>query len=115
MECFQRFHRFIEVNRLYFRAHRDRTYTIIYWLIILFSLIMPIFFPDIGVHMPAKLFESQFMRMILPFSLAIFLLWIWFKTGYTIHDGKIFIRMGPVKKTLYIDRIESIRVQKNII
>jgi hypothetical protein len=53
------------------------------------------------------------LTFILSFSAAVLLIWIWYHTGYTITDSAILITYGPVKMTVPINEIESIRGVKS--
>jgi hypothetical protein len=64
-----------------------------------------------GVLIPALTGNPLSSIVILP--LAVFLLWFWFKTDYSITENKIKIRYGPVRQTVPIDDIRSIRKMKS--
>src|SRR5699024_7534944 len=64
-----------------------------------------------GVLIPA--FTGNPLSSIAILPLAVFLLWFWFKTDYSITENKIKIRYGPVRQTVPIDDIRSIRKKKS--
>jgi|SRR5690625_2376834 len=64
-----------------------------------------------GVLIPALAGNPLSSLVILP--LAIFLLWFWFKTDYSILENKIKIRYGPIRQTVPIEDIRSIRKMKS--
>ncbi|MFA1820782.1 PH domain-containing protein [Virgibacillus oceani] len=64
-----------------------------------------------GVLIPAIVGNPLSSVVILP--LAVFLLWFWFKTDYRIMDNKIKIRYGPIRQTVPIEDIRSIRKMKS--
>ena len=85
----------------------------IIWLSALFLIISPIFFPDLGVWMAPDFLDKQWIKIAILSAIGLFLLWIWFKTGYTIEDGLVTIQVGPFKKKIRIEEIQSIRETKN--
>jgi hypothetical protein len=64
-----------------------------------------------GIIIPAITGNPLSSVIILPF--AIFLLWFWFKTDYRIIENKIKIRYGPIRQTVPIEDIRSIRKIKS--
>ncbi|MFC7321507.1 PH domain-containing protein [Halobacillus campisalis] len=41
------------------------------------------------------------------------LLWIWFRTGYTIEKGKVHISYGPFRKSISIEKIKKLGKTRN--
>ncbi|GAB3796741.1 PH domain-containing protein [Virgibacillus kimchii] len=65
----------------------------------------------VGVVIPAMAGNPLSSLIILP--LALFLLWFWFRTDYSITDNKIRIRYGPIRQTVPIEDIIRIRKKKS--
>ncbi|KKB35522.1 hypothetical protein QY96_01349 [Bacillus thermotolerans] len=74
----------------------------IFWLLIFLFIIPPLFIMD-----------ASWIGVLIPFSGAIVMLWIWFNTGYTIEESVIKINYGPIKKSIDIHEINSIRSARN--
>lgn len=87
--------------------------TIIVWLFAFLFIGPPVFFPDFGVWMTPEFLDKQWIKIIILFPIAFCLLWIWFKTGYTIENNFLKIQYGPFKKEIKIDEIHSIRETRN--
>ena len=87
--------------------------TVIIWLSALFLIFSPIFFPDLGVWMTPDFLDKHWIKIAVLSSIGLFLLWIWFKTGYTIEDDLVTIQVGPFKKKIRIEEIHSIKETKN--
>lgn len=98
---------------MFFPSKKDAWMGGIIWFSALFLIISPIFFPDIGVWMTPDFLDKQWIKVAILSSIGLFLLWIWFKTGYTIEEGLVTIQVGPFKKKIRIEEIESIRETKN--
>lgn len=98
---------------MFFPSKKDTWLTIIIWLFALLFILPPIFFPEFGVWMTPELFDKQWLKIIILSPIGLFLLWIWFKTGYTIADNLLLIRYGPFKKKIVIHDIHSLRKTKN--
>lgn len=77
------------------------------WLGFLFLVFLFLF------TIPPILWGEDLLTFILSFSAAVLLIWIWYHTGYTITDSAILITYGPVKMTVPINEIESIRGVKS--
>ena len=98
---------------MFFPSKKDAWMGGIIWFSALFLIISPIFFPDIGVWMTPDFLDKPWIKVAILSSIGLFLLWIWFKTGYTIEEGLVTIQVGPFKKKIRIEEIESIRETKN--
>jgi len=58
---------------------------------------------------------SNMLGLFVVLVVIVFLLWMWFGTGYTIVDGQIIIRSGPFKTTIVIHEIKHIKkVRRNL-
>ncbi|MFB4168868.1 PH domain-containing protein [Virgibacillus sp. JSM 102003] len=86
---------------------------IIIWLSAFLLIIPPVFFPDLGVWMLPDFLNKQWVKIVVLFPIGFCLMWIWFKTGYTIENNSIKIQYGPFKKYIEIDEIYNIRETKN--
>ncbi|WP_245998033.1 PH domain-containing protein [Aquisalibacillus elongatus] len=87
--------------------------TIIVWLFAFLFIVPPIFSPDFGVWMTPEFLDQHWIKIVFLCPIGFCLLWIWFKTGYTIQNNFIKIQYGPFKKEIKIDEIHSIRETKN--
>lgn len=95
---------------MHFPAKKDIWFFLIFWGIIL-AIVLLLFF-DVGTT-ETPLSSGSLMGMIFMTLLILFLVWIWFKTGYTIEDGSIIIRFGPIKQTVKIEDITRINKVKS--
>lgn len=100
-------------DKMYFSSKKDLWMTIIIWLSAFLFIVPPVFSPDLGVWMTPDFLNKQWIQIVVLFPIGFFLLWIWFKTGYTIEKRSIKIQYGPFKKDIRIDEIHSIRETKN--
>lgn len=98
---------------MYFPSKRDRWMTVILWLFAIMFIVPPIFFPELGVWMVPEFLDQQWIRNIFLLPIGFFLIWIWFKTGYTIERDIFTIQYGPYKKRIKIEEIHSIRETRN--
>ncbi|KKB36047.1 PH domain-containing protein [Bacillus thermotolerans] len=87
---------------MFFSSKRDIWLMFIFWLLIFLFIIPPLFIMD-----------ASWIGVLIPFSGAIVMLWIWFNTGYTIEESVIKINYGPIKKSIDIHEINSIRSARN--
>jgi len=87
---------------VFFSSKRDIWLMFIFWLLIFLFIIPPLFIMD-----------ASWIGVLIPFSGAIVMLWIWFNTGYTIEESVIKINYGPIKKSIDIHEINSIRSARN--
>lgn len=99
---------------MYYPSKRDVFFAIILWLCILALIIPPVFFPNVGVWMTPEFLNKQWIKIVVLYTIALFIIWIWMRTGYTIKDHLLFIQSGPYKKSINISEIQSIRETKNI-
>jgi len=87
--------------------------SIILWLFSLFFIVLPVFFPDFGVWMTPEFLDKQWIKIVILSPIGFCLMWIWFKTGYTIRDNFLKIQYGPFKWKIKINEIDSIRETRN--
>jgi len=87
--------------------------TITIWLLTFTFIIPPMLFPDFGAYMLPDMLDTRLTRLMISFIPALLLLWIWFKTGYTVEEDIIKIEYGPIKRTVNIKEIRSIRGTRN--
>ncbi|WP_433958160.1 PH domain-containing protein [Cytobacillus horneckiae] len=62
---------------------------------------------------PIFFFQTHIFSLIITLALSGILIWIWFKTEYTINEEKLHIHYGPFKKEINIIEIHSLRETKN--
>ncbi|ADC52328.1 hypothetical protein BpOF4_21664 (plasmid) [Alkalihalophilus pseudofirmus OF4] len=98
---------------MYFSSKTDLWMSIIIWLSAFLLIVPPVFYPDFGVWMTPELLNKQWIKIVVLFPIGFCLMWVWFKTGYTIENNFIKIKYGPFKKYIRIDEINSIRKTKN--
>ena len=87
---------------MYFASKKDRWLYPIHWGCMI-ACFTPLF---IG-----RDFEALFFTV--PFALL--LIWCWFFTGYTVENGLLIIRNGPIRKTIPIEDIKKISPTKNLL
>ena len=98
---------------MYFPSKKDWWMTIIIWLFAGIFIMLPVFFPDFGVWMTPEFLDKQWIKIMVLCPIGFVLMWIWFKTGYTIKGHSLIIQSGPIKKEILIDEIYLIRETKN--
>jgi uncharacterized membrane protein YdbT with pleckstrin-like domain len=98
---------------MYFPSKKGIWMTIICWLLAGIFIVPPILFPNFGVFMLPSKIDTQLVKILITSVPALFILWIWFRTGYTINDSTLRIEYGPIKKTIILNEIKSIRKTKN--
>lgn len=98
---------------MYFSSKKDLWMAIIIWSSASILIVPPVFYPDYGVWMVPDYLNKQWLKMIVLCPIGFCLLWIWFKTGYTIENNSIKIQFGPFKKYIKIDEIHNIRETQN--
>lgn len=99
---------------MYYSSKKDLWMTIIIWLLALLFIVPPVLFPDFGVWMTPDFLSKQWIKIVILCPVGFCLLWIWFKTGYTIKNNFLQIQYGPFKKVIKIDEIQSIRETRNL-
>ncbi|MDV2883677.1 PH domain-containing protein [Alkalihalophilus pseudofirmus] len=93
---------------MYFPSKKDTWLTILLWGVILLFIITPILSIQIDQSPLTQVFEIFITSL-----LAVFIAWIWFKTGYTIEDTTLKVVCGPFKKNVLIHEINGLRKTKN--
>lgn len=96
-----------------FPSKKDWWLGIVIWGAALLLIIPPILFPNFGVWMTPAFLDKQWIKVILLGSTGVILLWIWFRTNYTVKEKTLQITYGPFKKKVNIDDIRSIRQTKD--
>lgn len=90
---------------MYFPSKKDIWHTFLMW-----GTIFIIFF------LPLHETESYFsIARLLLLLIAIQLLWFWFRTGYSVKDGKLKAIYGPYSKTVMISDIQKISKSNNLL
>lgn len=98
---------------MYFQSRKDLWLSFIFWIIILLLCIDGIFNIQWGIFLVPDILNTYFLRLAFLLLAGIFLLWIWFKTGYLINQSNLTIYFGPIKKKINIHEITSIRTVKD--
>ncbi|MDT0161209.1 MULTISPECIES: PH domain-containing protein [Bacillus] len=98
---------------MYFPSRKDSWLTILIWLFAFLFIIPPVFSPDFGVWLTPEFLDKQWIKIVVLWSVGFCLLWIWFKTGYTIKNDSLQIQSGHYKKEIDISEIRSIRKTNN--
>ena len=70
---------------MYFQSRKDLWLSFIFWIIILLLCIDGIFNIQWGIFLVPDILNTYFLRLAFLLLAGIFLLWIWFKTGYLIN------------------------------
>lgn len=86
-------------GKMYFESKKDRWMTIVFWIIILAGVFIP-------------LFKGQFTSLFMMILLCGLLLWFWFRTGYKIDNDRLIVYYGPIRQTIYIEKMELILLSK---
>ncbi|MHA6251179.1 PH domain-containing protein [Oceanobacillus sp. CAU 1775] len=84
---------------MYFPSIRDKWITFLVWGVSIAGILLP-------------LINEQLTALFITVTLAAFLLWFWFRTGYLIKDNKIKIYYGPIRQTIEIPEIQLILLSK---
>ncbi len=98
---------------MFFPSKKDIWLTITLWFFAILLIIPPIFFPDFGVWMGPDILDRQWIKIVSLTPLGFFVLWLWFKTGYTIEPDHIKIQYGPFTKRIKISDIHRMSATKN--
>ncbi|WP_033541254.1 PH domain-containing protein [Planococcus sp. CAU13] len=98
---------------MYFPSKKDMWMSIILWSCSILFIVPPLFFPDLGVWMTPDFLDKQWIKIVVLFPFGFCLLWMWFKTGYTIQDNFLLIQFGPFNWKIRIDLIHSVRKTRN--
>lgn len=99
---------------MFFPSKKDIWLTITLWLAAFLFIIPPIFFPDFGVWMGPDFLDKQWIKIALLTPLGFVVLWLWFKTGYTIEQNHIKIQYGPFVKRIKISDIHRMSETRNL-
>ena len=96
---------------MYFPSKKDIWFFLIYWGLMAIIVLLYIFGGEpVGLQLITyKSMLGYFFTSVI----IIFLLWIWFGTGYKIEDGLLQIRYGPLRSQIKIEEITKIRRTKN--
>ncbi|GIO23216.1 PH domain-containing protein [Oceanobacillus sp. J11TS1] len=84
---------------MYFVSKKDRWLTIVFWIVVIAGVLIP-------------LFKGQVTSFLIILLLCVVLLWFWFRTGYKIEKERLIIYYGPIRQTIYTEKIELILVSK---
>lgn len=93
--------------KIFYTSKKDVLYFLAVWGTVVIVLLSIIFSFSLTVF-------SLFWGFIGLISI-VFLLWIWFGTGYRIEDEKIQIKNGPFKWRVKIQDINSISKRKSLL
>ncbi|TFB22852.1 hypothetical protein E3U55_06335 [Filobacillus milosensis] len=55
------------------------------------------------------LISVDVIGLIISPILSLFLMWIWFKTGYKIDGSTLYVQSGPIKRKIDITKIQSLK------
>ncbi|WP_047983228.1 PH domain-containing protein [Ornithinibacillus californiensis] len=88
---------------MYFPSKRDLWLTFIIWGAIFLSLFVSL--NDTGSYF--SLWRVLLLVIIIP------LMWLWFKTGYMVKDGKLRVIFGPFRKTIMISELKKVTKSSN--
>ncbi|MBS4007004.1 MAG: PH domain-containing protein [Clostridium sp.] len=87
---------------MYFRSKYD------WWLTaIIISGILPLAFSALG--------SSSSVIVFINTGISIFICWVFFGTGYRVLDEKLIIRGGPVKWTVALSDVTSIKPSRSLL
>jgi hypothetical protein len=85
---------------MYFPSKKDIWLGLLFWATILICLI-------------PLIFEQDIIAILILVPISLFLVWLWFTTGYLIEGEELIIKFGPIKKKIPISDITKIRKTRN--
>lgn len=92
-----------------FQPKKDVLYGLILLPISLFFIVFGMSFPFI--------FDADLVSIIVittfSFPVGIYFMWCWFGTSYWVLEDKLIIKQGPFRRTIHIDKIETIQRNTN--
>ncbi|WP_079478874.1 PH domain-containing protein [Halobacillus salinus] len=95
---------------MYFPSKKDIWQFLMIWGVIL-SIILIYIFGSEPVGWQLVTYKSVLGYVMSGLIIGL-LMWLWFRTGYKVHDGRITVRFGPFTSRVDIDGIT--RVDKGI-
>lgn len=93
---------------MYYPSEKDPWITVLIWGVVLVMLADGIFELGWGVFMVPALFSNALFKFIFILGINGLLLWVWFRTGYTIASEWLTVHYGPYKKHIRVQDIEKI-------
>ncbi|XOQ14255.1 MAG: PH domain-containing protein [Shouchella clausii] len=94
---------------MYFPSKKGVGMTICCFATAVVFIIMPLFFPDQLAFILPPFLNHQIVKALITLPIAFFVLWIWGRTGYTLSGSRLKIVYGPIRKTIDIHDIRTIR------
>lgn len=94
---------------MFFVSKKDTFYSVAIWGAIVvgfLTMVSPVLF---------TLSISNFVLLILGLIIIVWLIWIWFSTGYLVQDYTLKIQGGPFKQTVNIKEIKKITKEKSVV
>jgi len=99
------------VSEIVFVSKKDALYFVAIWGTIILGLTVIV---D-SSFTSSFLSVSYWFALILILILIVWLIWIWFSTGYLVENNSLIIRAGPLKQTIDIQEIKKITREKSIL
>lgn len=96
---------------IFFISRKDAIYNFIIWLAVAVGLAA---IADASFS-SSFLSVSYWIALILVSILIVWLIWIWFSTGYLIENNSLIIKAGPFKQTIDVQEIKKITRVKSIL
>jgi|SRR5690625_523575 len=98
-----------EVGEIFFISKKDTFYTFAIWgaIVVVF---LTMFFPTFLTFS-----MSNFVLLILGLIITVWLIWIWFSTGYLVENNTLIIKAGPFKQTIDIQEFRKITKEKSML
>ena len=96
---------------MYFPSKKDIWFFLLIWSSILVIVLLPFILTEsTGTQfISSDSVAGRILSIVITAPLA----WIWFRTGYTIEDGKMKIKFGPFRWTIKIEDIKKINKTRN--
>lgn len=94
---------------MYFISKQDAFYSVAIWGAIAVAFLTMIFPVLLTFNI------SSFVLLVLGLMIIVWLIWIWFSTGYFVENNTLIIQGGPIKQTVDIQEIKKITKEKSIL
>lgn len=90
-----------------FAPKRDRWLAIVIWcsvLVLIWAGLSPLFVEGHGLNANQRIIILPLISLFC-FAIAAFCAWIWLTVDYVMLPSELFIRVGPIKKSIPYDKI----------
>lgn len=98
-----------EVGEIFFISKKDAYYSCVIWGAVAVGL------ASIVESSLSTLNVPSLIILILVPILIVWLIWIWFTTGYRVENNTLIIEAGPFKQTIDIQEVRKIMRERSIL